>query len=142
MFESYPSNKNDSTNSKFKKNLKIINENDFEISKDKLKIVEAIKENDSKQNIFQFFGKEANEYKLDKNIKIPIINQNGFNLNNKFLYFNVTNKKIIEYTITKEIKIDGDGNCFFRNLSYFFTAKQEYYPFFRRILFLYINKNK
>lgn len=142
MIESYPNNKNDSIKSKFKKKLKIKKENDFEISKDKLIKVEAINDKESKQNVFQFFGIEANEYNLEQNIKIPIINQKSLNLNNKFLYFNVINKKIIEYQITKEIEIDGDGNCFFRNLSYFFTGTQEYYPFFRKILFLYINKNK
>ena len=135
MIESYPNNKNDSTKSKLKKNLKIKKENDFEISKDKLIKVEAIKEKESKLNVFQFFGIEANEYNLEKNIKIPIINQKSFNLNNKFLYFNVTNKKIIEYEITKRIKIEGMVTVFLEIFPIFLQQHKNIIRFLEKFYF-------
>ena len=51
------------------------------------------------------------------------------------------NKKILldsEINIIDEIK--GDGNCFFLNLSYFFTKIQNY--FFWEIIYLYIDSYK
>lgn len=41
-----------------------------------------------------------------------------------------------------EINIIGDGNCFFRCLSQFFDNTQEYYSFYRQLIFNYIMDNK
>ena len=40
------------------------------------------------------------------------------------------------------IDVIGDGNCYFRNLSIFFTGNENFYSFFRNITYIYIDKNK
>ena len=39
-------------------------------------------------------------------------------------------------------KIDGDRNCYYRNLSFYFTKTEYYFDFFRQILFQYIYNKK
>ena len=38
-------------------------------------------------------------------------------------------------------KIYGDGNCYYRSLSYYFTKTEEYHPFFRDIIYKYLKMN-
>ena len=48
----------------------------------------------------------------------------------------------IYQNLVQEQSIDGDGKCYFRNLSYFYVNNQEYHAFFRNILFQYISNNQ
>ena len=52
---------------------------------------------------------------------------------------NDTNLSLKDYA---EISIIGDGNCFFRCLSQYFDNTQEYYDFYRQLVFNYIMDNK
>jgi len=61
--------------------------------------------------------------------------------NISFYYYAINHKDLENYNVEK-VKIDKDGNCYFRCLSYFFTSSQNYYLFFRAILFLHCNKKK
>ena len=66
----------------------------------------------------------------------------SFRFNNNFLYHYVYNHQNIDKKYILEQEFDGDGNCFFRNVSYFFTHKQIYHLFFREILFNYVIENQ
>ena len=60
--------------------------------------------------------------------------------NEDFVFNNSFNKIIDEKTIVIR-KIGGDGNCFFRSLSFFFTHSENYKDYFRNCIYNYINKN-
>lgn len=76
-------------------------------------------------DIFKFYGINKSEYNLAPYIVIPDLFQ----------------KEIIFKDEVNINNIDGDGNCFFRNLSLFFTNDENYHHFFREILFIYMDKN-
>ena len=53
------------------------------------------------------------------------------------LYANILHKMVNEKYIFIR-KIDGDGNCYFRSLSFFMTNSQNYYSYFRNYIYNYI----
>ena len=68
---------------------------------------------------------------------IMIILTNDYRNNNKLLYLKVKTHDIIEKNLLSEREIELDGNCFFRNISFFFTKKEDYHLFFREALCKY-----
>lgn len=50
--------------------------------------------------------------------------------------------KPVEYKPTETVPIRGDGNCFFRSLSYWITGAQNSHKMVRQILVRYMNENK
>ena len=64
-----------------------------------------------------------------ENIKIPSKNEikkaENYRLQNNFIYQKLYAHENILKNILIEQSIDGDGNCFFSNLSYLYTNNQE-----------------
>ena len=93
-----------------------------------------------------YFGLNKNEYILDPYIVIPeyfFIDKHCLQRKkNKFLYHKVLKKEIIYKNEIIILNVIGDGNCYFRNLSLYFTNNENYHQFFRELLYIYINKNK
>ena len=93
-----------------------------------------------------YFGLNKNEYILDPYIVIPeyfFIDKYCLQRKkNKFLYHKVLKKEIIYKNEIIILNVIGDGNCYFRNLSLYFTNNENYHIFFRELLYIYINKNK
>ena len=77
-----------------------------------------------------------------KIFKIEIIKTEKYRQENYFIYQKVYAHENISKNYVLEQSIDGDVNCYFRNLSYFFVNNQEYHAFFRNILFQYISNNQ
>jgi len=86
--------------------------------------------NDITSDIYEFFKINKKEYNLDPFIIAPnieLINNNkSFMEKNKFLYHKVLTKEKINFTETKIYDVQPDGNCFFRNISLFFTNSENY----------------
>ena len=57
--------------------------------------------------------------------------------NNYLLYYKIINHLNGEPREFIEIDINRYGNCFFKNISYFFTNSEDYHLFFRYILYKY-----
>ena len=58
------------------------------------------------------------------------------------LYHKIINFENLSDNEVEEIKILEDGNCYYNNLSYYYTGKQDYNQFFRLLIYKYIKKNK
>ena len=58
------------------------------------------------------------------------------------MYHIVLSKQNISKDLAEEIKINESGNCYYHNLSYFFTGTQNYDKFFRKLIYDYIKRNK
>ena len=86
--------------------------------------------NEITSDIYEFFKINKKEYNLDPFIIAPnieLINNNkNFMEKNKFLYHKVLTKEKINITETKIYDVQPDGNCFFRNISLFFTNNENY----------------
>ena len=93
--------------------------NEFNINENMLEI-----EEDLNYNISVPSNKEMQNY-IDKSE------------NNYLLYYKIINHLNIEPTEFIEKNINKDGNCFFNNISYFFTNTEDYHLFFRYILYKY-----
>ena len=82
-------------------------------------------------DIYDFFKISKNEYNIDPFIIAPnmeLINSTKiFREKNNFLYHKVLNKENIDFFESKYYDVQPDGNCFFRNISYFFTKNENYY---------------
>ena len=61
--------------------------------------------------------------------------------NNYKLYHNIVNHINIDQNNVAEISVSKDGNCFYNNLSLFFTNTEKYNNFFRYTLFKYCKDN-
>ena len=88
---------------------------------------------------------EINQLSYAKDIINPnkeTINQflDSLHKNEEKIYNNSFNKIIKESAIVNR-KILGDGNCYFRALSYFFTHSENYKDYFRNCIYNYININ-
>ena len=62
--------------------------------------------------------------------------------NNNFLYYFVDNKQNDKFNQVNLIKITKDGNCFYRNISFFLTKNEDYHIYIRALIYEYINQNK
>ena len=91
-------------------------------------------------NLFIYQNIKINENNIPTDNEI--LNSEKYRNNNNFVYQLVFSHSDINQDILKQNKIKGDRNCFFRNLSYFYTKDENYYSFFRDNLFQYINNNK
>ena len=82
-------------------------------------------------DIYDFFKISKSEYNIDPFIIAPnmeLINSSKiFREKNNFLYHKVLNKENIDFFESKYYDVQPDGNCFFRNISYFFTKNENYY---------------
>ena len=65
-----------------------------------------------------------------------------YRIDNKYLINIILTKKYIPNNIVEEISITKDGNCFYSNLSYFFTGKEKYNNYFRELTYKYLMANK
>ena len=65
-----------------------------------------------------------------------------YRIDNKYLINIILTKKYIPNNIVEEISITKDGNCFYSNLSYFFTGKEKYNNYFRELTYEYLMANK
>ena len=89
---------------------------------------------------------ETNNLTYIKSIKRPNeakINEalNPLDFDIEYLYNNIENN----YIDTKYIfirKIIGDGNCYFRSLSFYFTNSHNYYHYFRNYIYNHIKNNE
>ena len=81
-------------------------------------------------DIYELFKINKKEYNLGPFIIVPNIelinNNNGFMKKKKFLYHKVLTKEKINITETKIYDVQPDGDCFFRNISLFFTNSENY----------------
>ena len=82
-------------------------------------------------------------HKLIINYVINIPNDDEFKAyeekseNNYKLFYEILKHLNLKVDSVKEINIQKDGNCFYNNLSFFYTNTQEYNLLFRFILFQY-----
>ena len=120
-----------------KHNLNIKQNTQEKVSKSKVMI-----ENDNHQDIVA---------KSNNNIDIHTEIIKESNSNNKKLINNINqdlydtiknkNKNNIKNNRIKIVKIESDGNCFYRCLSYFFLMSTDYYPEFKNIIIEWIENN-
>lgn len=89
---------------------------------------------------------EKNNISNSVNIEKPNINKikellSSIN-NSELIVFENSNNKIVEKDIIFIRKIEPDGNCYYRVLSYFLTKNQNYYNYFRNYIYNYLTCNK
>ena len=113
------SNKNDDA---------ILENNNDNYSKIKLLIFPQTLNIDQLNNILILFNNE-------------ISSQDTYRTYNKYLYHLVLRKENIRFEDSEEIQIKKDGNCFYNNLSFFYSGKEIYNKFFRAIIYKYVNEN-
>lgn len=71
-----------------------------------------------------------------------ILSTNKIRFNNKFLYHYILNHENIPKTEVNEFEINKDENCYYNNISYYFTKKQIYNKFFLKLIYDFIQDNK
>ena len=71
-----------------------------------------------------------------------LIETETYRKQNKYLYHYIINKEYLPKEYIEEIEINPDGNCFYNNLSYFYTGKEVYHRFFRMLIYIYIKENE
>ena len=127
------------------KTLKINNNETFSLIKE----IDINKDEESKTKKEKILQNSIFIYKNVQftSINIPasddeIAETNSFRKNNNFVYHLIYSYSNINYQILKQHTIIGDGNCFFRNISFFYSQKEIYHPFFRNFLYEYLNNNK
>jgi len=98
-----------------------------------------------KLDVFKLIS-DLDNFRVVKSTEIPILEEINktvkFRNNNNFLYHFVINHENIDSKYLIEKEIGGDGNCFFRNLSYYYTNLEKYHLFFRELLYNYIIDNQ
>ena len=67
-----------------------------------------------------------NLLEIDTPIETMIIEYSKIRKTNSYFYFSALNHNKLDNLNIEKIKIDKEGNCYFRSLSFFMTGKQNY----------------
>lgn len=117
--------------------LKLNSDNDF-IKNNKIHLHQEsfiIKNFDVKENYF-ILNRDINyDINIPNNVEFKAYEEKSEN--NYKLIYEILKHLNLKVNSVKEINIQKDGNCFYNNLSFFYTNTQEYNFLFRFILFKY-----
>ena len=125
------------------KKFKISNQKNVNLYKKKI-VKKNINEGNNNNSPNKIINKTIISKKINKNLESNNKNMTNLNdiiTNNRLKTF-VKNNKTIKKEELQEKKIEGDGNCLYRSISYFLLATEDYYNEIKKEIINWIEQNK